>query len=175
MTPNQVAWQVMLETVRSNKAREQENFRHNVATEGEMYRHNVATETEYRRHNEADEWLHGLSIKEQTRHNIETEKIGYANVKLGYDQLSEMKRHNKAQELRDLYNLAETRRSNQAREEISRQANRLRSAELLQLDKREAYRLSIAKRKLELEEKELLVKGVSAGANLLGSIFKLVG
>lgn len=179
MTPNQVAWQVMLETVRSNKAREQETFRHNVVTEGEAYRHNTTTETEFRRHNEADEWLHGLSIKEQTRHNIASEGISRAQVRLGYDQLSELRRHNKAQEVRDALNLAEAQRSNLARERISSRTNQLRASELLKLDRREAYRLSIARKKLDLEEKELDLKGVNTAAgvmgNLLGSVIKLAG
>nr|AVX53592.1 putative ORF1 [Marmot picobirnavirus] len=103
---------VAQETNRSNLAREHETNRHNLAMEQkeweafkELSRHNLATENqaagellERGRANRANELLQGANIQ-----------LGYSNLGLGYGQLSEQTRANKAREY-------ETMRSNMARE-----------------------------------------------------------
>lgn len=100
-------YQQNLETTRSNKSREKENYRHNFATEQETNRHNVETEKlgwstldEQIRHNKAGESLGLLNFSELSRSNLANERLksaniglGYANLGLGYAQLSELNRH----------------------------------------------------------------------------------
>lgn len=102
-----------------------ETARHNLAGELEMNRHNVAYENETQRHNLANEDYNNRLLIEQTRHNVESEKIGFANVSLGYAQLAESTRHNKASENIATQQNIETRRSNIANEQIRSQANQV--------------------------------------------------
>lgn len=90
MTHNQIDFQNYKETVRHNLASEQETSRHNLAYEGETNRHNVATEGETNRHNLVSEEqsyqqiaINDASQREQARHNLEMENIGYVNAASG--------------------------------------------------------------------------------------------
>lgn len=100
------------ESVRHNKVNEevgwfnaQETKRHNIVGENINYfnamenaRHNLVTEDQSQqvinetvRHNRVWE-------NETHRHNVQQENIGYANVSLGYANLAESSRHNRASE-----------------------------------------------------------------------------
>lgn len=50
------------------------------------------------RHNRESEKLGYANLGESKRHNIQSEKIGFGNIGLGYSQLGEAKRHNIATE-----------------------------------------------------------------------------
>lgn len=110
-------YEVENETKRSNRANEAETYRSNVAREEETYRHNTAYEGETKRHNQAQEYLDLLGINETSRHNRATEGLQGAQIQLGYANLSELSRSNKARE-------AETYRSNKAREDEMSKHNR---------------------------------------------------
>lgn len=98
MTQNQIAYANLQELKRHNVAGESETQRHNVAGESENIRHNVATETETNRHNIQTEQIDIGKLNESIRHNKETERIGDANVSLGYANLAESTRHNRETE-----------------------------------------------------------------------------
>jgi hypothetical protein len=68
LTTNQIVYQQLLETQRSNKAREDETIRSNVAKETENLRSNLAKELETERSNRERE-------KETNRHNVSSESI----------------------------------------------------------------------------------------------------
>lgn len=146
MTSNQIKYWDLEEKKRSNKANEIETNRANVARERELNRSNVARETETNRHNLATELQQQRELAEQSRHNVtvETEanrsnvaneylkhetnlisdKVGMANVGLGYSQLSELVHHNRNQERLNYYDTVtrqqvaeETKRNNLAQEQ----------------------------------------------------------
>lgn len=112
VTLNQIKYQELLETNRSNVARETETNRanlagealrerelaetnrHNVVTEQETYRSNLAREFETRRHNSETEDIQKLQAQEQARHNAATEANEAAKITLGYAQLAETKKQN---------------------------------------------------------------------------------
>lgn len=73
MTRNQVAYREILETERSNKAREAETSRSNLASEGETHRSNVAREFETNRSNVARE-------SETNRANVAYESLRDAEL-----------------------------------------------------------------------------------------------
>lgn len=77
MTTNQLAYMANMETIRANRAREDETHRSNLATEGERYRSNLAMETETRRSNLARETeTHRANVVKETethRSNVATE------------------------------------------------------------------------------------------------------
>lgn len=123
MTNNQIQYANLLETKRSNLAREAETKRHNIADETETHRANVVREDvayktldETVRHNQAGETIAMDTLAETKRHNIATEEhnrnvlaetsrhnkaqesIGYQQISLGYAQLAEQSRANKASE-----------------------------------------------------------------------------
>lgn len=109
MTQMQIAWQNMLETVRSNRAREEENYRSNRAREDETYRHNSVWEAENARHNVAVEGFSQRSLEEQRRHNTVSESQewrrisdnavnAYRNYRLEQARLAETKRWNQYQQ-----------------------------------------------------------------------------
>lgn len=75
MTKNQIAYQNLLETGRSNRAREFETNRNNVATETETNRANVARERETNRANQAQERLTAERNAEQARGNRAQEDL----------------------------------------------------------------------------------------------------
>lgn len=90
MTHNQIDFQNYKETVRHNLASEQETSRHNTVYENETQRHNIATEGEVNRHNlvseeqeDAQIAINDASQREQARHNVEMENIGYVNASAG--------------------------------------------------------------------------------------------
>lgn len=107
MTRNQLMLQQNIETKRANQAREVETNRHNSVTEVEQNRHNVETEklgwstlAEQIRHAQQTEQLGFANLAETNRANLAKESIsraqvalGYANLGLGYQQLSELNRH----------------------------------------------------------------------------------
>jgi hypothetical protein len=99
---------VETEAHRSNVAREEETHRSNVAHETETHRHNVVVETETERANRANE-----DIKR------ESNAIGWANVSLGYANLAEATRHNKANESISQQSVTEAARHNRATERVS--------------------------------------------------------
>lgn len=115
-----------------------ETSRHNVAGEGqaqrsleESIRHNKATEEEAKRHNIVGEQYDVKALNETGRHNRAQEMIGrsqvgasYANITLGYQQLGETERSNLARE-------TETNRSNVARETENTRSNTAREEETL--------------------------------------------
>lgn len=120
MTANQIAYQNMLENVRSNKVREQEQNRTNVANEElrlqelrEAQRHNTTTESETNRSNLAKEMennRHNVATEnEATRHNVVTER--------------ETGRHNRVTENTANVVAYETARHNQATETESARHN----------------------------------------------------
>lgn len=98
MTANQIAYQRVLEEIRSNKAREEETRRANMALEAirqaelsEAQRHNRESEAEMQRSNLAREL-------ENNRHNTATESLTlqniYATKEVAYAKLAEERRHN---------------------------------------------------------------------------------
>lgn len=108
MTANQIAYWTLLESRRSNKAREDltnsqnvENKRHNIQTEN-LGRGNL---NELVRHNQSTEALQHNANKEIQRHNVATEKFNISS-------LAESTRHNKANE-------RETNRHNLVGEQFS--------------------------------------------------------
>lgn len=123
MTRNQIEYWNMKESIRHNKATEQETNRHNVQSEtvdlgnlNENIRHNKSVETETRRHNKVGE-------TESNRHNLETERQGRDVIaetgrhnleteRQGRDIIAETGRHNRATEGIDLGKLNETIRHN---------------------------------------------------------------
>ena len=105
------AWLNYSESQRSNRANESikrdtlaESARHNVATESELSRHNLATESE------------------SVRHNVESEILGRGQLALQHGQLQEQTRHNVATEIQSANTLAETIRSNMAKEQLQMSA-----------------------------------------------------
>lgn len=92
---NETAIRDVTEKERSNKANEIEANRSNLARETETKRHNVITENETMRNNMAVE-------KETNRHNvvgeIETERSHRANEQYNWANLAEVTRHNMASE-----------------------------------------------------------------------------
>lgn len=92
MTRNQIAYRELLETERSNKAREaetgrsnlaneRENRRSNIAREAETSRSNIARESETNRTNVANESLRNAELQqkkkyENQRNLLEAVKIG---------------------------------------------------------------------------------------------------
>lgn len=101
MLQTQVNYWAYKEQQRSNLANEAiarfnavENQRSHKAQEGIMY----FNATENQRHNLATERQAYYSYLEGVRHNKATEDIGYRNVQLGYDTLTETSRHNRATE-----------------------------------------------------------------------------
>lgn len=134
MTHNQIAYHDLEERKRSNRANERETNRSNLARESELNRHNTVTEQETERHNRATELGVMTQIDEQRRHSMVVERqndriqseversnlakeanakeqisLGYANVGLGYGELSERTRSNLAQESLQLQNLNQSR------------------------------------------------------------------
>lgn len=128
MTANQIAYLNYLElkrsnlvkeaeNARSNRAVELENRRSNIARELETFRNNNAVLTESQRHSRAVESNQFYSYAEQARHNRMTE-VAVAN------QLAETVRSNIARE-------QETVRSNIAREQETSRSNVAREQETI--------------------------------------------
>jgi hypothetical protein len=100
------------EAKRHNTVFETETHRHNIAGEElgwfnaqENRRHNLVGEdiawfnaNENQRHNLVAEDQGQQTINETVRHNKVNENIGFANINLGYANLSEQARHNKVSE-----------------------------------------------------------------------------
>lgn len=78
MTKNQIDYGNYREAIRSNLARELENYRHNTAVEQETHRSNVFYEGETRRHNVATE-------TETRRHNIVSEENEITKAWIAYN------------------------------------------------------------------------------------------
>lgn len=116
MTYNQIAYQTMLETQRSNRAREAETGRanlanealkgrelteaerSNVARETETNRHNIATEGEAARHNRVSEATSQYVADTGRYSAVSNRDLGLRNIGLGYSQLAETNRSNLEQE-----------------------------------------------------------------------------
>lgn len=137
MTKNQIEYAKLQETKRYNSLAIEETMRANRAQEeltqwrdlntialraaelGETNRHNVAGETELNRHQ--------LAVEGEThRHNLQDESIRrasvgaqYAQVQLGYAQLDEAMRHNRAGEEVQRMTVDETVRHNMATEDVA--------------------------------------------------------
>lgn len=131
MTHNQIAWQNLLETMRSNLAREKEDFRSHQASETENRRHNFAWEGETRRHNVQNEQNSLLQLDELRRHNMRNESLSHFMQR-------EVERHNRRVELNSLFD--STLRYRNAAE-----LNRIRRLEVHQ-------RNEIATRKNEIDQ-----------------------
>ena len=85
MTRNQIAYRELLETERSNRARETETNRSNLADENEYRRSNIARETETNRSNIARE--------------SETNRTNVANESLRDAELQQRKKYEKQRNL----------------------------------------------------------------------------
>nr|AVX53811.1 putative ORF1 [Marmot picobirnavirus] len=123
MTRNQLTYWANKEQARNNRVMAAETNRSNLARENETNRHNLVMEQkeweafrELARHNQAAEAQAQNELLERGRANRAGELLqrsniglGYANLGLGYNQLSEQTRSNRAREY-------ETMRSNMARE-----------------------------------------------------------
>lgn len=138
MTKNQIEYQKLVETKRSNIEQEKltslrDARAHYVAMGNlkETNRHNLATEGQERlkleettRHNNATEQIQLFVAQEGQRHNIESERNQREQIALGYSQLQESQRHNSAVEAETYrHNIRvedETQRANQVRESIDR-------------------------------------------------------
>lgn len=105
MTYNQIQYWNLQELIRSNQARERENYRHNVAVESETHRSNVVYERETVRHNKQNEAIGWGNLSELSRHNKATER--------------ETKRHNMVGELISYNTLAENIRNNKYNNALS--------------------------------------------------------
>lgn len=136
MTLNQIRYNELLETRRSNLQQEfltaQRDFRsytlgqqqlgETARHNQEMERHNVRVLGETNRHNLAQEQLGYQTLGETARHNLSTESISSAQNALRGQELIETKRSNLARE-------SEATRSNRAREAEQARSN-LRNEEL---------------------------------------------
>lgn len=125
MTRNQIAYWEYVEKKTADRNQEYENQRSHKANEdiqranlSEAQRHNLITEMETGRHNKAGEGLEGQRNAETVRHNIASEKVARDQVKLGYYQADINKSLGQQNVALGRANLAETSRSNQAREAI---------------------------------------------------------
>lgn len=138
MTANQIAYQNMLENVRSNQAREQEQNRTNVANEDlrlqelrEAQRHNVTTETETNRSNLAKELennRHNVATESETaRHNVVTEQEAGRHNRVTENTANtvarETERHNRAAESTANTVARETARHNKTTEVETKRHN----------------------------------------------------
>nr|AVX53695.1 putative ORF1 [Marmot picobirnavirus]AVX53743.1 putative ORF1 [Marmot picobirnavirus] len=123
MTRNQLTYWANKEQARNNRIVAAETNRSNLARETETNRHNLAMEQkeweafrELARHNQATEAQAQNELLERGRANRAGELLqkssiglGYANLGLGYSQLTEQARSNRAREYENM-------RSNMARE-----------------------------------------------------------
>lgn len=141
------------EIERSNRVRERETLRGNIARENETYRANVASLDELSRHNMAMEARDAAQLRlsekqfnEAVRHNTQTIGLGYANVGLGYSQLTETARANVARE-------NENFRSNVARETETHRANVV-SETISGIRNRETNRHNLAMEVIDLTKVE---------------------
>lgn len=120
MTYNQIQYWNLQELIRSNKAREGENFRHNLATETETHRSNVVHENELIRHNKQTEAIAWGNLSELSRHNKATESETVRHNMVGelvdIGRLKENIRHNKFQDTLGYVNARETQRHNRQQE-----------------------------------------------------------
>lgn len=98
MTRNQIEYQKLVETSRNNQAVEKETNRSNLAREAETNRSNIAREYETNRHNIVGEQQGWTQLAESERAHRASESLGYANVGLGYSNLSEVEQHNRQTE-----------------------------------------------------------------------------
>lgn len=87
MTANQIAYWNLVESMRSNRAKEQETGRHNLASESLGYQ----TLSETGRSNRAKENISLLDLAERSRHNVATETVESG-------KLAETKSYNAAQQ-----------------------------------------------------------------------------
>lgn len=100
MTSNQLNYQRNLEYARTNRASEFETNRSNLAKEQENYRSNTARETETYRNNvaELEENRRAAIARQQEidRSNRASEALGWSNVNLGYANLAEKAKNDRA-------------------------------------------------------------------------------
>lgn len=154
MTANQIAYQNMLETRRSNLAKEAETNRSNVAREKETYRSNVAKEVETNRHNIDNERLGWANLDESTRSHKVQEQLGWAN-------LSETARyHNQL----DAVNWAGVINTSEKNIETNRHNT--------QMETQAENELTVKQQQLMLDKAELIVNGVIKGTGTFARAFK---
>lgn len=208
MTRNQLMYWQNVETERSNKAREAETHRYNTEYLKELNRSNVTREQETERHNRAMELLTNQSQAEVARHNSVTELqtdvnlaeqqrshqanealqtrqigLGYANLGLGYGQLSELIRHNQAGEKAQIISLNQERDLREREQELSQErlaeearSNRAQEqSNLLNWIARtqatsETIRTNVANE--NLREKEMHIKAFGTAGNVLNDALK---
>lgn len=197
MTQNQIAYQNLLETTRSNKAREYETNRANVTKEQETNRSNLANEkiqtdrnVETNRANVARETE---EHRKNTTQEAETKRANLSNENVKYQQLLETHRSNLANESIGRTNAAamqmrgqaalataetgrlsqvESARSNVAQEKIA-EDTRKQNRDLKSMDQ------TIAAKKLELEalksQADIAINQQNANSNALNSISRSFG
>lgn len=147
MTRNQIEFNKLLETNRSNLANE-EIQRTRAATDREL---GFANLSESQRHNMASERMQVLSLDETSRHNLATESNARA-------VLEEQHRSNVQHELLTAQQQAEQRRHNQAveyetaRSNVSREQEQMRSNRANEREAERAHRASETLRSAEVNE-----------------------
>lgn len=167
------------ENIRYHNMSMEETHRHNVETEilgtkqyNELVRHNLSTEDEQRRSN--------LAREDIQRQNL---SLGYSQLQYSYDQmhynyanLAEISAHNRATEQISYNQLSESKRSNIANESIKRQLN-AQNYELGRSSQTEIRRSNVA----TLEETRTHNRAIeanqkyTANLNLLSSLSGLIG
>lgn len=182
----------LTESQRHNRATEEqarvsldETARHNLAGErltrsslDEGIRHNQAVEAEAARHNKVGESYNERALKESGRHNLAQEQIGrsqvgasYANINLGYSQLSEQARANVARETENTRsNMAreqETVRHNQQGEAIDMFRNRSEAKYKRDITKQGDKKITLDTWKTGFEGANTIIKGIGTVLPLL--------
>lgn len=163
----------LAETIRSNQAREFETNRSNLAREIETNRSNIAQEKERNRSNVASE-------QETARSHRATEALRTREIGLGYSQLAEAERSNRARELETYRsNTAreiETNRTNLVYEDLQRSRNRQENAHNLKSDANAAQSNLIRERQLAESQRanqaSERLKDQQQGLELLTSVGK---
>mgnify|MGYP000803976870 CR=1 FL=1 len=153
MTNNQINYAVHKENQRHNLVTEGETGRHNLAQEVETNRSNVARETETRRNNIA-------SLNELNRHNQATEAQGWYNAytQRAYTQGT----------------LAETHRSNVAREALTEYANITSRQQAAETARHNFVSEVYERQQANAAQQNAASNAMSANAKLIDSIWRNV-
>lgn len=114
MTTNQINYFAAKETQRHNLAMEQESARHNIKTEDISHETNIINSSHFKRMDD-ESVRHNLATEDVARQNL---NLGFANLQLGYDKLSEDRRHNQASEGISYQSVLETKRHNMQSEDL---------------------------------------------------------
>lgn len=175
MTNNQIKYWENVERQRSNRANEAETNRHNLAMEGLQYyanqetiRSNKAKEQETTRSNKARE-------VETNRANVAGELIRTTSNTISANVQRETARHNRSMEVRDLMQLANTRRELTANYQLTSKSQELQQQKINQ----DEARIDIAAAQLAEDVRHNLATEANTRAstwsNLIGSVASTVG